>query len=454
MPEGKTVYVYNPADYTIIDGEEKDYVEIDGTKYELHDYEEVRFTNSAFDAADETATASNTVVNNYNMFYATLSTGRYSTRGYGWNTATEAYDIYLGGQSLPLPMEKDIYGGGGNDIHLGVVSVYATTRNEKNEYFGTDDYHVEMIMPVTGSMIHSGTPYTYTRYSSDYTAFPFLSWEAQNASLYNIYAYPTNTEKYMFNQQINQTTAPSYNVVTKNITIANAVELDITAPTTAEFTLFFQYNNFNTKAVEPYKTAKDDATGMTTYFYRVSERNSNYTWRLVDKAGAYVTKAGWLSSLNQKTEKTITFDSGAPTDRKSHSFKDLGTTVSSRDEADLQVFLSHSGFMSVSDTYRIRAYRMWELINNDAGNIMVEPSFNIQVLQGNPADVTQVSGGNAVGNWLDVTPTGTDIVAVTYDAIDLYNDKDVARNPRRSLPGNRPRAHRCVRYHEQGSRQG
>lgn len=121
-------------------------------------------------------------------------------------------------------MEKDIYGGGGNDIHLGVVSVYATTRNEKNEYFGTDDYHVEMIMPVTGSMIHSGTHYTYTRYGSDYTAFPFLSWEAQNASLYNIYAYPTNTEKYMFNQQINQTTAPSYNVVTKNITIANAVE--------------------------------------------------------------------------------------------------------------------------------------------------------------------------------------------------------------------------------------
>lgn len=193
---------------------------------------------------------------------------------------------------------------------------------------------------------------------------------------------------------------------------------------------------------------------MTTYSYRVSERNNNYTWRLVDETGTYVTKAGWLSSLNQKTEKTITFDSGAPTDRKSHSFKDLGTTVSSRDEADLQVFLSHSGFMSVSDTYRIRAYRMWELINNDAGNIMVEPSFNIQVLQGNPADVTQVSGGNAVGNWLDVTPTGTDIVAVTYDAIDLYNDKDVARNPRRSLPGNRPRAHRCVRYHEQGSRQG
>ena len=436
--DGKTVYVYNPADYTIIDGEETDYVEIDGTKYELHDYEEVRFTNSAFDAADETATASNTVVNNYNMFYATLSTGRYSTRGYGWNTATEAYDIYLGGQSLPLPMEKDIYGGGGNDIHLGVVSVYATTRNEKNEYFGTDDYHVEMIMPVTGSMIHSGTHYTYTRYGSDYTAFPFLSWEAQNASLYNIYAYPTNTEKYMFNQQINQTTAPSYNVVTKNITIANAVELNITAPTTAEFTLFFQYNNFNTKAVEPYKTAKDDATGMTTYFYRVSERNSNYTWRLVDKAGAYVTKAGWLPSLTAKTEKTITFAENAPTDKKSHDLGKLGTQVINRDEADLQVFLSHSGFMSVNDTYRVRAFRMWELIDSDVGNIMAEPKFNVQVLQGNAADVKQVNGGNAEGNWIDVKPTGTDIVAVTYDAIDMYSNKDVAGTHGGFFPANNP----------------
>ncbi len=435
--EGKTVYVYNPADYTIIDGE-TDYVEIDGVQYELHDYEEIKFTNSAFDAADETATASNTVVDNYNMFYATLSTGRYSTRGYGWNAETKAYDIYLGGQSLPLPMEKDIYGGGGNDIYLGVVSVYATTKNEKNEYFGVDDYHVEMIMPITGSMIHSGAPYTYTRFSSNYTAFPFLSWEAQNASLYNIYAYPTNTEKYMFNQLINQTTAPSYNVVTKNIKIANAVELDITVPTSAEFTLFFQYNNFNTRAVEPFETAVNAESGMTTYRYRISKSNPNYTWRLTDPTNTYVTKAGWLSSLSDKTEKTITFAENAPTDKKSHDFSKLGTQVITRDEADLQVFLSHSGFKSVSDTYRVRAYRMWELINSDTANIMAEPKFNIQVLQGNDADIKQVNGGNAEGNWIDVKPTGTDIVAVTYDAIDMYSTADDAGTHAGLFPATAP----------------
>ena len=422
--DGKTEYVYNPADYTIIEGE-TNYVEVNGTKYELHDYEEIKFTNSAFDAADETATASNTVVNNYNMFYATLSTGRYSTRGYGWNTETEAYDIYLGGQSMPLPIEKDIYGNGGNDIYLGIVSVYTTTKNEKNEPFGVDDYYVEMIMPVTGSMIHAGAPYAYSTWQGNCTAFPFLSWEAQNASLYNIYAYPKDTEKYMFNQAINQTTKATYNVTTKSISISGAVVLTVNAPTDAEFGLYFQYNNFNTKPVEPFETAVNAESGMTTYRYRVSKSNPNYTWRLSDPNETYVTKAGWLASLTAATEKTITFADGAPTDKKTHDFSKLGTQVITRDEADLQVFLSHSGFKSVSDTYRVRAYRMWELIDGDASNIMIEPSFNVQVLQGNAADVRQASGGNAVGNWLDVTPTGTDIVAVNYDAIDLSSSKDV-----------------------------
>ena len=420
--EGKTEYVYNPADYTIVEGE-TDYVEVNGTRYELHDYEKIEFTNSAFNAADETATASGTVVDKYNMFYATLSTGRYSTRGYGWNAETKAYDIYLGGQSLPLPMEKDIYGGGGNDIYLGIVSCYTDSKKVDKTYFGVDDYTVEMIMPVTGSMIHAGTPYTY---DTNYTAFPFLSWEAGNASLYNIYAYPTDTEHYAFNQMINRTTNKTFNVTTQRISISSAVVLTVNAPTDAEFGLYFQYNNFNTKPVEPFETPVNAENGLTTYRYRVSKSNSNYTWRLTDPTGARVTKAGWVPSCSADTEKTYTFAADAPTDKKTHDFSKLGTQVITRDEADLQVFLSHSGFKSVSDTYRVRAYRMWELIDGDASNIMIEPSFNVQVLQGNAADVRQVSGGNAVGNWLDVTPTGTDIVAVNYDAIDLSSSKDVA----------------------------
>lgn len=436
--EGKTEYIYNPAAYTIDTTGETNYVVVGETKYELHDYQEITFTNSAFDAAAADATASNTVVNNYNMFYATLSTGRYSTRAYGWNAETEAYDVYLGGQSLPLPMEKDIYGGGGNDIYLGIVSVYATTKNEKNEYFTADDYYAEMIMPVTGSMIHAGTPYGYTRYSSTYTAYPFLSFEAGNGSLYNIYAHPRNTEKYMFNQAINNTTVATYNVTIKNITIAEAMELKATVPADAEFDLYFQYNNFNTKPVTPIgePTANDDGTKTITY--RISKNNDNYTWRLTDPSGQYVTKAGWLARTSTSVEKTFTFGEEAATDKKTHDTSKLGTTVSTRDEADIQVFLDHSGFKSVSDTYRVRAFRMWQLIDSDTANIMVEPEFNVQMLQGSENDVTQVNGGNAVGNWIDVKPTGTDIVAVSYDAIDMYATDGTHKSHGGLFPANAP----------------
>ena len=47
--------------------------------------------------------------------------------------------------------------------------------------------------------------------------FPFMSYAAGNASLYNIYVYPYDTENYIFSQSINNTTAAGYSVVTKNM---------------------------------------------------------------------------------------------------------------------------------------------------------------------------------------------------------------------------------------------
>ena len=223
--DSKTVYVYDPQDYTIIDGE-KDYVEIDGVQYELFGYEKVVFTNSAFDATATDATASGTVVNKYNMFYATIMTGRYSTRAYGYNTETQKYDIYLGGQSMALPMEKDIYGNGGNDIYLRQISVYTNSKKTDGTYFTASDYRAEMIMPITGSMIHAGDPYV----SGNFTYFPFMSWAAGNGSLYNCYVYPNDTENYIFSQIINNTTSAGDTVVTKNMTISAAKELKVTVP--------------------------------------------------------------------------------------------------------------------------------------------------------------------------------------------------------------------------------
>ena len=418
--DGKTVYVYDPKDYEIIDGE-TDYVVINEVKYELHDYEKITFTNSAFDAADETATPRGTVVSGYNMFYVTVNTGRYSTRVYGYNTESQKYEVYLGGQSMELPREKDIYGNGGDDLYLRQVSVYTTSKKVDGTYFTADDYYAEAIMPITGSMIHSGDPYV----SGNYTYFPFFSWAAGNGSLYNAYVYPYDTDNYIFSQTINQTTSKGTSVVNKAISIATAVQLTVTVPQTADFKLYFQYNNFNTKEMAPLSEAVANEDGTKTLTFRVSKSNQNYTWRMTDTTGKYVTRAGWLAGLTAATEKTYTFAQTDPTDKKTHDFRGLGSTVATRDEADLQVFLSASGFKGgVTETTRIRAYRMWQLINTDPGNIMVEPDFNIQVLKGNASDIKLVSGGNAVNNWIDVTPTTTDIVAVNYDALDVWHTGD------------------------------
>ena len=151
---------------------------------------------------------------------------------------------------------------------------------------------------------------------------------------------------------------------------------------------------------------------------------------MTDTTGTYVTKGGWLSSVSKDTDYSFDFVNGQ-TNKFSHDFSQLGTQTSKRDEADLQVFVSASGAKALgSGTERIRAYRMWELINSDAGNIMMEPDFVWTKLSG-PATITyaedaageitgtQIDGGNSRHNWADINANGgTSMFAVRYDAID------------------------------------
>ena len=101
--EDEVEFIYNRRT-TSIEGETV--VVIDGVQYELHDYEKICFTNSSFDESDPDATASGTVVDNYNIFYATIETGIILNACLWLERTNLSYDIYLGGQSMKLPMEK------------------------------------------------------------------------------------------------------------------------------------------------------------------------------------------------------------------------------------------------------------------------------------------------------------------------------------------------------------
>lgn len=367
------------------------------------------FTNTPAEGEEQYDPAMGKLVNNYQMFYAKLAAGRYAYRAF------TADGKALGGMTLNLPTDTNVDGGagGGNSIYLQCVSFYTSSRKTDNTYFTADEYHIRVNCPIMGCDTTMGDAYV----KGNYTYYPTVLYAAGNACLYNSYAYP-DIDGYIFTQTINQTFQPRYSADTKSLTINTGVTLDVTVPADATFGLYFQWNNFNTTEMEPtteWTTSEDGKTKTAQYF--ISKSNGNYTWRLSDDT--HVTQAGWLASQSESGKLTVSFAESAATDRVSHDFSNLGTQTINRDEADLQVNLDPSGYEAITGTTRIRAYRHWQLINSDAGNIMVEPDFHWNTLIGDAA-ISPVNGGNATANWADVTPgTQDSIIAVYYDSVDV-----------------------------------
>lgn len=376
------------------------------------------FTDTLPEGQEAYEPANGQLVDDYQTFYASLTAGRYAYRAFAKNAETDVYDVELGGMTLELPTDSNVDGGagGGTDVYLQCNSFCVSSRKTDNTYFTAEEYHVQVDCPIMKTSCVIGTPYV----RGNYTYYPTVLYAAGNACLYNTYAYP-DIDGYIFTQSINQTFRAGSGAGTKNLTINTGVKLTVTVPADAAFGLYFQWNNFNTTEVEPMGvTESDDGwrisgdTKSADYF--ISKSSSNYTWRLSQPG--HVTRAGWLSSLTADQKLNLT--ASTATDRLSHDFSQLGAATATRDEADLQVNLDPSGFEVLDGTTRVRAYRHWQIINSDAGNIMVEPDFHWSVMGDGDARIRTVNGGNTTANWADVTPgTKDSIITVYYDSVDV-----------------------------------
>ena len=376
------------------------------------------FTDTLPEGQEAYEPANGRLVDNYQTFYASLTAGRYAYRAFAKNAETGAYDVELGGMTLELPTDSNVDGGagGGTNVYLQCNSFYTSSRKTDNTYFTAEEYHVQVDCPIMKTSCVMGTPYV----RGSYTYYPTVLYAAGNACLYNTYAYP-DIDGYIFTQSINQTFRAGSGAGTKNLTINTGVKLTVTVPADAAFGLYFQWNNFNTTEMEPMGVTESDNgwrisgdTKSADYF--ISKSNGNYTWRLSQPG--HVTRAGWVSGLTADQKLNLT--ASTATDRLSHDFSQLGTATATRDEADLQVNLDPSGFEVLDGTTRVRAYRHWQIINSDAGNIMVEPDFHWSVMGDGDAQIRTVNGGNTTANWADVTPgTKDSIITVYYDSVDV-----------------------------------
>lgn len=362
----------------------------------------------------------------YQMFYASLTAGRYAYRAFAKNAETGAYDIPLGGMTLDLPTDSNVDGltGGGTELYLQCVSFYPSTKKQDGTYFAADEYHVTVDCPIMKCQTQMGEAYQ----SGVYAVYPTMLYAGGNACLYNYYLY-ADIDGYGFSQNINATFQPGYEADQRTGSIDTVNQLTVTVPENTTFGLYFQWNNFNSSEVAPEWPDPDvpnedrwqsNGDGTRTARYFVSSSNGSYTWRLRDDT--HVSQGGWLAQMDENETLTLSFAADAATDRQSHDFTQLGTTTTKRDEADLQVNLDPSGFKAITDTTRVRAYRHWQLIDSDTGNIMVEPDYHWQILSqlGGDALIEPVDGGNGCANWADITPGAQDsFISVHYDAMDM-----------------------------------
>ena len=362
----------------------------------------------------------------YQMFYASLTAGRYAYRAFAKNAETGAYDIPLGGMTLDLPTDSNVDGltGGGTELYLQCVSFYPSTKKQDGTYFSADEYHVTVDCPIMKCQTQMGKAYQ----SGVYAVYPTMLYAGGNACLYNYYLY-ADIDGYGFSQNINATFQPGYEADQRTGSIDTVNQLTVTVPDNTTFGLYFQWNNFNSSEVAPEWPDPDvpnedrwqsNGDGTRTARYFVSSSNGSYTWRLRDDT--HVSQGGWLAQMDEDETLTLSFAADAATDRQSHDFTQLGTTTTNRDEADLQVNLDPSGFKAITDTTRVRAYRHWQLIDSDTGNIMVEPDYHWQILSqlGGDASIEPVDGGNGCANWADITPGAQDsFIFVHYDAMDM-----------------------------------
>lgn len=369
---------------------------------------------------------------NLQRFYTHLSSGRYAYRAFGYNEATKAYDIPLGGMTLQLPLEQNDVFTGENQYAYIICAAYGVDGTKKDGTgFGADDFKVELNCPAMNNIVENGTPFE----KDGHTYYPAMVFAQSRGCLYGIYVGAT-VPGYGSSVGAAEFFEIQPEAQLKLATLETASQVTYTVPSDATFNLYRQLNNFNTRAVEPIIDWKDNGDGTKSATYEIKRATQSsmagtdlYTWRLSD--ATHVTRAGFYKQGDIKEETysfTLSFSDGLNpnnTQRISHDRSGLGTGAAPRDEADIQVGLAPTGYKVLDGTSRLRAYRFWELISSDVANVIVEPDFHWDVISGD-VTFTTVNGGNGGNNWADVTPgTQDSVIATWYDSIDV-NPQDHA----------------------------
>lgn len=170
-------------------------------------------------------------------------------------------------------------------------------------------------------------------------------------------------------------------------------------------------NYYKSALVEPSRILNNQ-DGTKTYYFEPNQ--DIYLSYRVSRTG-YITKAGYVQA-GDTVSAVYTSD-----DRYTES---VNSTVAPYMENGLLLNANGQNCLqlAVGETYCLRAYRTWQIVDGISSNIIIEPDFHYNIVSGNDVvSVTPISTGNASGNWMNIAAlkAGTAILEISYDAIDI-----------------------------------
>ncbi len=361
----------------------------------------------------------------YDIYTMSVPEGFYSFR------ATDVTGNSLGGGVINVPTEAIVDSGEEESFevsaYLKVCHAYITNKYD-GEKATAEDFSVTLTNKFGNVTI--GDACVDDKGNSCY---PALVYANGNALLY--YATFTPSEEYAITYGVKETQSKNIAVFKGNkvqnikTLLSDAIPFTVIAPSDAQVAMYEQGFNFNTTKTEP-ASVSDNGDGTSSFTFPYP--GSGYRVSLE----GYRTKAGYIPENISEEESSleVVFSEEAIDEQTEVGIgrKESGVLLNINERNKLS--------LDMGESYKVRAYRApWQIINTDSDNIMIEPDFHFDILSGEEViAIEQVTGGNAGGNWAEVTALneGVAIVEVTYDAIDVsWPDKTEtygATNPKRS----------------------
>lgn len=205
------------------------------------------------------------------------------------------------------------------------------------------------------------------------------------------------------------------------ITLAVSSAKRITVDKDVELHVYYQSKYFVVSEVKPVYTVDNGDT--VTYVYSCPNKTAyQMGYMYFAKKGNLIDKAGYLHSV---TDITLSWEGETRTGAYRADY-DRSTTYGARGDDSTFVNVNGKGHLVLGNggTFRLRSWRIWEIIDSDTTNVMIEPEFQYTRYGDDILSLSAAANcGTGGNNWVDLKATGSGVafLEVGYEAVHIIH---------------------------------